>query len=328
MATCYICKRCNRLKTNHFSDFKKHLNRKIVCKKNSEVIFLSNDQLLVLSLIPYHNDKQCIDDSEIEHLKHSDLLDKNKKELFSELDKIEKNGCKKCSFCNQEFNIINDYKKHFMLKCYHTHLLEKEKNNESNNNINGVLNNNCNIHTINNNTTNTTNNNTTNNNNINIYLDVKSPIPFDNDWDISKIDNMRQTGIIVSKYMYTQLLEEILKNKINLNVLIDKEKESGMVYKNDNDKYIQMKSTDIVSNTMEKLNKQLNTINDKNNNAFKEILTFSRQMINKKFIDFENNDKIQEDVNKLVCNIYNERKKEAYDIAADYMKNLPDSIGY
>jgi len=53
---------------------------------------------------------------------------------------------------------------------------------------------------------------------------------------------------MISQFMYTELLEEILKNDINLNVIIDKEKNSGMVYKNNIDKYIQMKLKDIISN--------------------------------------------------------------------------------
>ena len=50
-----------------------------------------------------------------------------------------------------------------------------------------------------------------------------------------------------------KLLEEILKNEINLNVIIDKDNDLGIVYKNDIDKYIQIKSKNIVDNTMIKL---------------------------------------------------------------------------
>jgi len=68
--------------------------------------------------------------------------------------------------------------------------------------------------------------------------------------------------------MYTELLEEILKNDINLNVIIDKDNDSGMVYKNNIDKYIQMKLKDIISNTMEKLNNHLNDINKDDSRSF------------------------------------------------------------
>ena len=65
--------------------------------------------------------------------------------------------------------------------------------------------------------------------------------------------------------MYTKLLEEILKNEINLNIIIDKNDNSGMVYKNDIDTYIKMKIKDIIDKTMEKLkNHLLNFIDDAN----------------------------------------------------------------
>ena len=57
--------------------------------------------------------------------------------------------------------------------------------------------------------------------------------------------------------MYTNLLIEILKNEINLNVIIDTDNDSGIVYKNDIDKYIKMKSEDIIDKTMLKLKEHL-----------------------------------------------------------------------
>lgn len=51
-------------------------------------------------------------------------------------------------------------------------------------------------------------------------------------------------------------------------------------------------------------------------------------MINKKFIDFENNDRIQEDVNKLFCNIFNNKKKDALNIAANVINNPSETLGY
>jgi hypothetical protein len=49
----------------------------------------------------------------------------------------------------------------------------------------------------------------------NIYIEIKNPIPFDEDWDISKIDEKTKTSLLFSKIMYTGLLDEILKNEIN-----------------------------------------------------------------------------------------------------------------
>ena len=64
--------------------------------------------------------------------------------------------------------------------------------------------------------------------------------------------------------MYTNLLTEILENEINLNVIIDKKNNDdiGWIYKNDNDKYIMMNIKDIVNNSMNKLYKKLNYLNE------------------------------------------------------------------
>ena len=114
--------------------------------------------------------------------------------------------------------------------------------------------------------------------------------------------------------MYTNLLNEILKNEINLNVIIDKETNSGVVYKNDIDKYIQMKIKDIVDNTMNKLQKHLIDINKENINThiMPEIIDFSRKIINKKFIDYEkNNNGIKENVIDFISDIYDSNKDGA-----------------
>jgi hypothetical protein len=317
MLTIYKCNRCNIFETGRFGDIKKHLFRKNVCKKNEKNIFLSDDQILCMSIISYYKNIHNINEDEIKLLKDSNILDINKKELFDKLDNIEKNNCKKCNYCNKEFSLINDLKKHFILYCFKKELENRKNKEESNktNNINSN-NNNCDLTNININTLNQTNNIT---NITNLYFEIKSPIPFDKDWDISKIDEDKKAGIIISNYMYTKLLEEILKNEINLNVIIDKEKELGMVYQND--KYIQMKLKDIISNTMEKLNNHLNEINKENNNVFDEIVKFSRQMINKKYVDFNNKQNIQEGVKKCLSEIFENKKEEAVNIAKNICEN-------
>lgn len=335
MASYYNCKRCNEFKTNNIFNIKKHLSRKYICKKKYENICYSDDQLLILSLIPYNNNLQNICMDEIDYLKMSNKIDKNKKELFNILEEIEKNKTKVCKFCQTEFLLITDLKKHVIIKCFYDDIVQKEehekyeKNNQTNNihenngTINGIQNNN--ITNINNNTnSNNTTNNTTNN--FNIYMDKIKPVSFDDDWNLSNISDMMMSDIIISKYMYTKFLGEILKTDNNLNVIIDKENNYGMVYKNDIDKYIQMKFKDIILSTMEKLNKQLLDINEENkkNNSFDEVIDFSRKMINKKYIDFKNNDNIQKNIDILIGNIYESKKTDAIKIA----KNIIDTNGF
>jgi len=327
MSINYKCHRCCKYETCFFNDMKKHYSRKYLCCSSQSSILYSSDQILCLSLIPFNENIHKIDLSEVEHLKKSNIIDRNKKELFEELKNIEKNNIKICKYCNKDFYLITELKKHFIIDCFYNHIkniedYEKSKklnNIDVNSQCNNVYNN-PDINTLNN----TTNNTTNNNNNINIIIDPtktkNTPIPFDDEWDISKISKGDKTSLIVSQFMYTELLEEILKNDINLNVIIDKENDSGMVYKNNVDKYIQMKLKDIISNTMYKLNTHLNDINKNDTRSFHDIIKFSRQMINKKYNDFKNSDEIQKGVKKCMSTIYDNRKDNAIIMA----KNIID----
>ena len=318
MSINYKCHKCYTFESSYFSDMKKHINRKFPCKKNNKFMFLSDDQSLILSIIPNN-----ITDKNLQHLTDSKIINKNMNELFNELERIDKNKLKKCKYCNKDFPLISDLKTHINIYCFYDEIKKRDNTNLYNSNIY----NHCeNINTNNIQTLNNTNIQTLNN--ININLEIKTPIPFDNEWNISKINNDTKGNIIISKVMYTRLLEEILNDEINLNVIIDKEKDSGMVYKNDIDKYIQMKSKDIVSKTMNKINQHLIDINKENNKAFEEILDFSRKMINKKYIDYQNNKKIQDTVDDIICNIFENKKTDAICIAKKIMDTNIIKDGY
>jgi len=330
MAVNYKCNRCGNFESNLYGDMKKHLTRKNCCIKNGKYAFLSDDQMLCLSILPYHNNKHILEENEIDNLKNSNIIHKNKNELFNELKIIETNKLKCCKFCNEEFPFIIDLKKHVITTCFKNKLQNKDakslctKINSFESVLNAPINslyNQNDINTINNNTT-----NNNNNNNTNIYFDIKQQtlVPFDKEWDISKISIGDKSRFMISQFMYTELLEEILKNELNLNVIIDKDNDSGMVYKNDIDKYIQMKVKDIVSNTMDKLNIHLNDINKSEKNALKEIKTFSRQIINKKHNDYKNSETIQEGVIKCMTNIYETKKEEASNMAKNIVRNIEE----
>jgi hypothetical protein len=141
-------------------------------------------------------------------------------------------------------------------------------------------------------------------------------MPFDEDWDISKIDNINKQNIALSNFMYTSLLQEILKNEINLNVIIDKNDDSGIVYKNDIDKYIQMKSKDIVDNTMNKLKKHLLDINNNlKNNILDECIDISKKVIENKYEKYKNISSVEKDVKNVITKIYEEKKDDAINIS-------------
>ena len=308
MSFLYQCKRCN-YKTNRFSNLLKHINIKKQCDRTIESYKYSNDQILILSLLPYFGNICMIKDSDIDFLKNSDDIINNKDELFLILNNIDKKKLKECNCCSIRFEKNIELKKHILLSCFYKKL-EKE------NKIKKHETNTINIDCINqNNTSNTTNITNIITNITNIHLDIKNIIPFDEDWDLSKIDELTKTKLIFSNIMYSKLLEEILKNDINLNIIIDKNDDSGMVYKNDIDKYIKMKIKDIIDNSIQKLHKNLLDFNTSifNENfyqtTFLNSLHESKNLIESKNLDYKNNLEIQKNVIDFISDILEKKKK-------------------
>jgi hypothetical protein len=302
----YICRRCN-YSTDKACDIKRHLFKKVSCIKNINGMKMSDDQNIILSLLP-SNKNILIEEYEIEHLKYSDTISNNKKELFDLINEIDRHRIKICKYCSIEYDKVINLKKHIIIQCFYKKILNKNiENNQTNFTHNTINSNNSN----NNNIINNNNNNITN---CNIFLGVQAPIPFDDKWDTSRIDDTFIASVLNSKYMYSQLLKEILENQINLNVIIDKNSNSGLVYKNNIDKYILMKSSDIVNNTMDKLNYHLLEMNKDEPTQFDEVIDYSRKMINKKYIDYNKDEVLNSNVNYLMSNIYNEKKDKATQI--------------
>ena len=52
----------------------------------------------------------------------------------------------------------------------------------------------------------------------------------------------------------------ILQNEKNLNVVIEKDTNTGIVYKNDTEKYIHLNKSDIIDQSLTKLRLQLNSL--------------------------------------------------------------------
>ena len=321
----YICKRCS-YSTCKFMDLKRHLNKKTLCEKDNTLLTtMSDDQILLSSLFPSDKKYNLIDEDDMILLNNSDLLWNNRMKLFEIFNEIDRT--KKCGYCNTTFESMIHLRKHIITKCFYKELLN-DKISDQRENISQYLYNDNSI--ISNTGTFLSGNivkDNTINNNFNIYLDVdktNKPIPFDEAWDISKINEDVISGIITSKYMYTKLLKEILQNEINLNVIMDKDSKTGLVYKDEINKYIKMKSSEIVDNTMEKLKNQLLSLNEVNNTLFDEIKDFSRIMITKKYIDYvKNNNNIKNNVNNLVNNTYLEKKNKAIEIYDNYTHIYP-----
>ena len=213
-----------------------------------------------------------------------------------------------CILCNKHFLNENILKEH--------HLIEHSdnKNSINNNTINNidkiVYENNITINNI-------------QNINQNININIIQPIPFDKDWDLSKIDSLEIQNLLLSNVMYTKLLEEILKNHINLNVIIDKESNFGLVYKNEKDKYINMKIKDIIENSMLKLNKHLIDLNNSlNSNILDEYVLDIKKRINDKLDNYiKNNNNIKHSVDDLIIEKYININRSAISICNNLEEN-------
>jgi acid stress-induced BolA-like protein IbaG/YrbA len=136
--------------------------------------------------------------------------------LVVDLDGMNSALNSKSVIVTEEFTKVMDVKRHVLVKCFYDNLVKKKEINNISINSEGDYNNNLNNCILNNNITQ------------NIYVDMKPVIPFDDDWDLSKLDDNIKGRLLISKIMYTTLLEEILKNDKNLNVIIDNESNLGV----------------------------------------------------------------------------------------------------
>ena len=149
------------------------------------------------------------------------------------------------------------------------------------------------------------------NQNININLCQKI-VPFDMQWDVMNFDSIKKRSHLSSINLMTELLEEILKNNKNLNVILDKNKERGLVYKNDNEKYIYLDKSKIIDQSMEKLNIHLKIFLEETlciiNN---QIISILSKNIDTKYENYCNNKEIKKIVEGYISNIFDSVKEEA-----------------
>jgi hypothetical protein len=310
----YKCIKCN-YETNIFRNIKNHANIKKNCIKNFNIIELTNDEILIYTLISDYKNKNLDTDK----LKTYCYTYKNKQKLFEDIDYIDKYKDKCCKYCNTTFNKLNDLKEHIIIDCFEKYMENIDKcNDEKNkNNINKIQ--------INENNISGNSININNNNNItNIILNITNPKEFDNSWDISQINESDKTKIILSKYMYTFLLDKILDNNENLNVIIDKDSNLGIVYKNNIQKYIKMEIEEIMNKSMDKLYENLLEISSelkKKDYYDNYLLDYKDKEIKNKYHCYKNNLDTNKTVNKRLTDMYDNIKKESHKIMKEYLIN-------
>lgn len=176
----------------------------------------------------------------------------------------------------------------------------------------------------NNNIININNNNNIINNNININKVVLQP--FDDNWNI---DHINKYLIFLSLKKYTTFLDKVLEKDENLNVIIDNNSDSGLVYKNEKEQYVNMKKKEIFSITMEKINKQLCEMFDevlKNENILGNdainYLNKQKSDTNVKYDDYVDKDNVKKDANVYIEELFSKKKDNALDVLLTNNKNI------
>ena len=159
-------------------------------------------------------------------------------------------------------------------------------------------------------------NNIINNNQKIININISYPKGFDEEWDVSKIDDIKKGEILLSNSKFSKTLENILKNDVNLNVILNSDNDIGIVYKNQKNKYEPMSNKEIIELSMEKIYKHLKDfyqeiINNNNNDLSEASLKNELIELEKKYSTFFRLEEAQNIVKNSFTNIYNNRKNEA-----------------
>lgn len=301
----YECKRCNYT-TNKKSDITRHLNRKIICVRNVNSYKYNDDELVKLSLVPIKEKKEIPDTIKLNFKSEEDLL-----------DYINKNNINFCLFCNKQYNRKYDLNRHIANSCK-----KKCFNKEIVNNNQPIIQNFNNIQNI-------------QNINIHVYNIQNNIIPFDEQWDTTKISNIKKLDLFLSNDKYSNTLKEILTYQNNLNVIFDKENDTGLIYKNDNEKFQSMKSEDIIEKTMYKIYKHLIDFHKdiKTNETYSNIDNHIN-IVKDKLNTFNKNIDIKEKVKDIMISIFDKEKDKViekfliFDKLILNIENNEQSIGY
>ena len=239
--------------------------------------------------------------------------------LINDNKKMNKNLI--CNLCSKSFSRIDSLNRHKKSYCKNIH----NKNIISDDNLNNI--------NIQNNIDKQININIEKQVNNFFILDKKelNIRSFDDSWNLEHFDNYMKLFILISKTKFTDFLSEVLKNKENLNVIVEKNSESGLVYKNDSNMYVKLNTDEILNQSMHKIYEHLQKIYDEylnnelkpSNNIdkhFLESIKNAEKTINIKYNDYVKNNEIKKQVDNCLLNIYSEKKEDALEIAHNIKK--------
>lgn len=300
----FECQRCS-YKCDQKINMIRHFDRKNLCVKKFDSYKYTDEELYEKSLNRTYinldnNPNVCSKCTKIFHNKDS-------------LKKHMKNICKINETYNSDNSEINKPESiNPVIKLNDSNNISAETKNISN--IDSSTTNSSNNNNNNNSTatlTDSANNNTIDNsiNNINITI-VNS---FDEAWSTSHIDAKTKVLLLLNQCKFTATLENILENEVNLNVLIDKKSENGIIYENNTMKNTTVK--DIVSRTMEKIYKHLTDfkMDAYTHNIDNGIIDSQIKLAGQKYGEFKRSKKVQDKVNTCIKDIYCKKQTNAYD---------------
>jgi hypothetical protein len=276
-------------------EMKRHLEKEKKCEIKNNNHNLSEKELYNLSLQKYeiYKKNENKEDNFNDKLLKQELKLENIQEINSSgNERIEKNNKDNyCEKCDKYFYHKSNLNKHLRKNICN----KKEKKN--------------NIQHIG------VQNNIINNNQKIINININYMKGFDEEWDVSKIDDKKKGEILLSNSKFSKTLENILKNDVNLNVILNDDN-TGLVYKNEKNKYEPMTNKNIIELSMEKVYKHLkdfyqeitkNNINDLSEVSLKNELI----ELEKKYSRFFRLEEAQNIVKKSFTQIYNIHKQDA-----------------
>ena len=158
---------------------------------------------------------------------------------------------------------------------------------------------------------------------------------FNEQWDVSSMDNFLKLALMLSSNKYTNTLKSILENDNNLNVIFDKNNEYGLIYNKEDKKFTNMKINEIIELSMEKLNKHLEEFHNEISESLKnvnlnidpEIIDIVKDKINNKYTTYKKNNEVKNGVNNIISDIFNEKYDYTKEICNKLLVNT-ESEGY
>jgi hypothetical protein len=159
-----------------------------------------------------------------------------------------------------------------------------------------------------------------------IHININQLKGFDQDWDVTNFDHQKKGEILLSNSKFTKTLENILKNELNLNVIMDSiDDKTGIVYNNEKNKYIPMTKKDIIEKSMEKVYNHLKyfyteIIKNNKDDLSLQSLENELKVLESKYTNFFKLEHAQKIVNSTFSKLYNDKKDEAQHLYYDFIK--------